>query len=214
MKTVCICLVIFFSSYCSAQKVAPTYKNASKIYKQHLSIIDQYLDLFKTKDTIISIDDHIAKGFDDAIIFLEKIPSIESDIFSSFDRLHEPSKENYRDWKAWYKLNRKKLYLDSGEVKIKGTAIPIRKNPVKYYRKNLNLVKNSIRRKVFADPEYADAIYFLRLHSGVQHNNDKVLDLDVPSQKELLLFKKWLKENKENLYWDVKHYTVGIRKLK
>jgi len=213
MKPFFICLLIFFSSYCAAQKVASTNKNASKIYKEHLSIIDQYLDLFKTKDTIVSIDDHVAKGFDKAIIFLEKITSIESDIFSSFDRLHEPSKENYRDWKAWYRLNKKKLYLDADEVKINGNPIPIKKNPVKYYKKNLKLVKNSIKRNVFADPEYADAIYFLRLHSGVKYRNDATFDLDVPSQKELLLFKKWLKENKAKLFWDIKSQSIKLRKL-
>ncbi len=207
----CIYLAILFSSYCYAQKVESTNKEAKNIYKKHLSIIDQYLDLFETKDTIVKIDDHIAKGFDSAITFLEKTTAIESDIFSSFDRLYEPSKENYKDWKAWYKLNRKELFLDSGEVKIKGKAIPVKKNPLKYYRNKLKLVKKSIKRKLFADPEYSDAIYFLRVHSGIENNNHQY-ELDVPSQKELLLFKIWLKENKNKLFWDIEHHAIGLRK--
>ncbi len=207
MKAIFICLIIIFSSYyVQGQKIKATNKSATNIYKNHLSVIGEHINFLKQKDNFTY---HFPPGFDDSTIFLEKLTLIYCDIFHSFEGIGEPSRENYKDWKAWYKLNKKNLYLDSSKVKIKGKVISLVKRPIRYYKKNLKLIKKSIKRKLFKDPEYSDAIYFLRDLTGIERSNSQE-KIDIPLQKEIVLFEKWLKENKSDLFWDVKSHNVKL----
>lgn len=212
MKNILICsLIIFYCNTSYAQKVKSTNKKATKIYKQHLLFIDKYLDLFDKAPIGATVDlkDIDTDKFNEAISFLEKLTNIYCDTFYSYIGEGEPSRENYKDWKSWYKLNKKSLYIENEKIKINNPK-PLIKNPVKYFKSKLKLVKKSIKRKEFEEPEYSNAIYFLRKLTNVERKNYED-NLDVPSEKDLNLLKFWLKQNKNKLYWNVKEHTVKLK---
>ncbi len=210
MRYLCICLIAVFTTFASqGQKIKTTNKAAKNIYKKQLAVIGKHINFLKQKDNFTH---RFPSEFNTSIVFLEGLTLINCDIFHSFESIGEPSQENYKDWKSWYRLNRKKLYLDAGQVKINGTALPVKKKSTKYYRKKLTLVKKSTKQQLFKDPEYSDAIYFLRDLTKIKRDkNQKKSDLDIPSRKELSLFADWLQSNKKALYWDVSKHTVKLR---
>ncbi len=210
IKFILTVLTLTFSYYnCASQKVESTNKIASKIYQKHLNVINTYFELIETEK---GYSDDADNNFNNSNSFLVGLTHLECDDYS-FSGC-EPSQENYDDWKAWYKLNKKKLYLDDDKVKINSEAIPLRKNPLKYYKKKLRLVKKSIKRKLFEDPEYSNSISFLINLSGIKNvTYVEEMGIDIPSPKEVLFFKTWLKENQNNLYWDVKTQTVKLHNL-
>jgi hypothetical protein len=173
-----------------------------------LSVINKY---FASIETEGGYSDDADNNFGNSCSFLLRLTNLDCDEYSFAGC--EPSIENYKDWKIWYKLNRKKLYFEDNKVKINGEAIPVKKKPVKYYKKKLKLVKKSIHCQFFEEPKYSYAIQFL---VDLTNTNTNCFNLDLNKEilceKEIRFFETWLKENQKNLYWDVKHHTVKLRK--
>jgi len=185
--------IIFFYYNCNSQKLESTNKIASKIYQKHLSVINKYFVIIETEG---GYSDDTDNNFGNSNYFLVELTNLDCDEYSFAGC--EPSIENYKDWKIWYKLNRKKLYFEDNKVKINGKVIPVKKEPIKYYKKKLKLVKKSIRYQLFEDPEYSYAIQFLADLTNINivcFNVD--LNREISCEKEMLFFETWLKENQK-----------------
>ncbi|MBJ2173859.1 hypothetical protein JBL43_06385 [Aureibaculum sp. A20] len=207
MKSFLILLAINFSCICNAQKVDDTNKAARKIYQKHLSLIKRY---FKEIYTESGFSDDSNNNFEETTTFLVILTKLDCYTYS-YEGC-EASEENYLDWKAWYKLNRKKLYLERDTVKIKGNPISVRNNPIKYFKKKLKLVKKSIKNRYFEDPPYIDAIVFLINLTEIKDvYYDEESDLDIPTSKQITFIENWFKKNKNKLYWDVKTHSVKLK---
>lgn len=199
--------MIFFSSDSIAQKVDPTNKTARKIYRNHLSLLKNSFVLIHSEKGINLYA--TSNSFDDTTSFLVKLTNL--DCYNYTYEGCEVSKENYLDWKAWYKLNKKNLYLIGDSVKIKGSPVPVKKNPVKYFKKNLKLVKKSLKYDFFLDPPYIDAISFLIDLTEIKEvYYDEESNLDIPTKEQISSIESWFKENKHKLFWDVETYFVKL----
>ena len=94
--------------------------NVQKLIEYQLTVVENYLENVEKakngKDSNVEI-----KNFDkafDAAKFLEELTGIKSDADEQFDRIYEPSRENLKNWKAWYWKNKKALYWNEKEKKI------------------------------------------------------------------------------------------------
>lgn len=56
---------------------------------------------------------------DNAILFIESLTNIKSDFIPGKEIMLVPSEKNLNDWKKWYKRNKKCLYWDEKEQKVK-----------------------------------------------------------------------------------------------
>ena len=84
------------------------------MYLYNLNIIYDYT--FYENETW---EDKKNREVDVAIDFLEKITHIKCDRTEDFAHLPEPSKKNYWAWKKWFEKNKKRLYWDKKERKVK-----------------------------------------------------------------------------------------------
>lgn len=115
MKNIKYYLLLFVCIACAQNKRDNTNADAKKIYESHLQKVQEFVDKIEHEGEF-SGD---TKVLNEAIIFLERITEIEAEVLESYDYNFIPSMENYRDWKEWFKLNSKKLFLDDGVVKVK-----------------------------------------------------------------------------------------------
>ena len=199
-------MLINFSNYSHAQKFHSTNKIAKDSFNDKLHMVEIYLDTSNKK----RIFDY--EILTNTVLFLEQLTGLKSDLFEGFDPLYEPSKENYEDWKTWYKLNKKKLYLYRDTVKIKRNPIPVRKSPKKYFKKKLRIVKESLQKQEYNEPEYSNAIQFLvDLTNIVAVCVDPELNLATPCERDILYFETWFKRNKDKLFWDVETHSVKLK---
>jgi hypothetical protein len=56
---------------------------------------------------------------DNAILFIESLTNIKSDFIPGKEIMLVPSDKNLIDWKKWFKRNKKYLYWDEKEQKVK-----------------------------------------------------------------------------------------------
>lgn len=200
-----ICLIMNFSYTGKAQKVDSTNNTAKKSFKDKLEIIE----LITNESDKNKIDDY--EIVTNTVIFLERLTNLKSNLFEGYDPLYEPSRENYEDWKSWFKLNKAKLYMDGDTVKTNTNHVAVKKNPKIYFKKKLKLVKKSLRKQEYNDPEYSNAVQFLvDLTDIITICLDPELNIATPCEKDILYFETWFKKNKNNLYWDVKTHSVQV----
>lgn len=207
MKNIFICLLITCCCTCNGQKTDNTNRTARKIFKEHLSTVKKFFSEINTRK---GYSDDENNHFETSTRFLVQLTKLDCFDYSFIGC--EPKKEDYENWKIWYKLNKKKLFTENSKVKI-NTPHPLTRNPVKFYKRNLRLVKKSIKQNVFEEPEYFDSIYFLRRITDTKKRNINYNEvIDIPTKAEISMFKNWLKQNKNKLYWNIKENTVKLKK--
>lgn len=210
MKTIILNLILVLSFIsCSVSTAQSLNKAALIVYKDHLSTVNEFVTLYHNKNEF----NYDLDRLNNSIVFLEELTNIYCDVVNSFENDFEPSKENYEDWKMWYRLNKKYIYLDGNKVIVNGIIQPLKKDPVKYYKKKLKYIKKSLNRKVLKDPDYSSAMFFL-----MNLTKTKVIPFDnesnvyIPSNENIIFFEDWLKENEKRLFWDEKEQKVKLRK--
>ncbi len=100
-------LLLLLLCSCAAKK--SEHKSASSIYESQITVVEKFLDGKKIKGT----------GLTDAILFLEELTSIDSEVGDGFVDTYEPTLKNVKDWNEWYKSNKHLLYWDESEQKVK-----------------------------------------------------------------------------------------------
>lgn len=108
MKKIYFIFLLVITTSC---KSYTSFNNSRKIFKSHIKVIER---LFKG-DTINNLEESIK--------FLEEITNIKSEINPGFVNTFEPSEETLKKWKFWYKKNKRFLYWDEYEKKVKVTML-------------------------------------------------------------------------------------------
>jgi len=104
------CVIVFFLPL---TMVLNTYldNRACDIYNQNLKIIKERLD----DKSFVSV----AK-ISSAIDFFEGVTGIQSHSDGDFaGSRYSPTKEDYANWKKWFKKNKNRLYWDNHEQRVK-----------------------------------------------------------------------------------------------
>jgi hypothetical protein len=85
---------------------------------------------------------------------------------------------------------------------------------IKIFENNLLIVENYLNGKKTKIVELQSSAEFLREISGIEYyiNFDSYELSEVTSKKDLRKWKKWLKKNGENLYWDENEEKVKLKK--
>lgn len=191
---------------CSTYNKNLTNKNAINIFKTNLSLIKEYLTHSDVQESNFNY-----KKFEQSLQFMSNLTNIPCTNYV-FENFCGPTFENYRDWEAWLKLNKSNLYINKDEVCVKSPK-PLIKNPQKYYIDKLNIIEKSIRKKLYEDPEYIDALSFLKEITKIKtirYNSE--LQIEIPSYEDIEYFKNWFRNNKSKLYWDTSSFSVDINK--
>ncbi len=210
MKIIILNLILVLSIInCSVGAAQSANKAALNEYKDHLSTVNEFVTLYHKKNEF----NYDVDRLNNSIVFLEELTNIYCDIVNSFENDFEPSKENYEDWKMWYRLNKENIYLEGNKVIVNGIIQPLEKDPVKYYKKKLKYIKKSLNRKILKDPDYSSAMSFLmNLTKTKEISFDKESNVYIPSDENIIFFENWLKENEKRLFWDEKEQKVKLKK--
>jgi hypothetical protein len=78
-----------------------------KIFQNHISVVEQLLKGEEVSNLKTTIE------------FLEEITNIKSEVDIGWEIMYSPSEQNLKDWKTWYRNNKKLLYWDEKENKVK-----------------------------------------------------------------------------------------------
>lgn len=104
-----IITLLFSISNCSSNNFKQNNKAQSE-FLLNIKIIEKFILDKGTNNTEI---------LDSAVLFLERITNIESEKYEGFELYYFPNEQNLKDWKDWYKKNKKRLYWDEKENKVK-----------------------------------------------------------------------------------------------
>jgi hypothetical protein len=109
MKKAIYLIFILFANINFGQ--VQSINKAQQIYLENLKIINEFI---ANKGDI-----NDGEIVDNSIDFLEEITKIKSDFIPAYEIIYTPSEQNLKDWKNWYKKNKKLLYWDEEENKVK-----------------------------------------------------------------------------------------------
>lgn len=101
--------ILFSSISCSSNNFKQKNK-AQKEYLLKIAIIEKFVTTKRSDDT---------QTLDSAIEFMENITNIKSEFIPGYEISLVPSEQNLKDWKNWYNKNKKRLYWDEKEQKVK-----------------------------------------------------------------------------------------------
>lgn len=113
-KNILIALFLIFNINCFGNYSCQA-KKAQQEYLNRLIIIERFINLNGKKSDIEGDGDLL----NEAVEFMERITGIHSNSITGFEILYIPNKKNFIDWKNWYKKNKKLLYWDKTEKKVK-----------------------------------------------------------------------------------------------
>ncbi|MCZ8167826.1 MAG: hypothetical protein ACK5RV_00685 [Flavobacterium sp.] len=102
-------LFILLLNVCCSSYTKQDYK-AQKEFLQKLEIIEKFLLEKGTSNGEI---------LDNAVEFIESLTNIKSDFIPGKEITLVPSEQNLKDWKKWYEKNKKRMFWDEKEQKVK-----------------------------------------------------------------------------------------------
>ena len=112
-----ILLIILISGRLEAQV------NAQKLIESQLKVIENYVAEIEKAKRTMRVNETVTIKTDpiNAAKFLEEQSGIKCDKEQTYDGMYIPSRKNLKDWKAWYRKNKKSMYWDEklGKVKIR-----------------------------------------------------------------------------------------------
>lgn len=106
-RIIILTVVILFS--CNSIKTQK-FNKAQIVYLEKLNFIELYNE-GKIEPSF--------KDLKEVAFFFEEITNIKADIYESIDSFIDPSEQNLKDWKEWYKNNKERLYWNEEEQKVK-----------------------------------------------------------------------------------------------
>ncbi len=109
MKNGSFLMFILMIVSCRSATAQVNTHSPQRIFEEKIVIIERFFTDAYTD----------GKKITEAAKFLEDVTGIKSDIDYGEPPLISPSKNNLKDWKAWYKKNKKLLYWDEKEEKVK-----------------------------------------------------------------------------------------------
>lgn len=94
-----------------------------------ISMSDTAQDIFLKKLVFINevVSNGSVKDYDkvtDAVLFLERLTGIKSDVYEGFISFKEPTEKNLNDWKNWYKSNKDRLYWSDSKQMVEVAPLP------------------------------------------------------------------------------------------
>lgn len=102
-------IFLFTGISCNSKNFKQNNK-AQKEYLLNIEIIEKFIVDKGTSNSEI---------LDSAILFMETVTNIKSDFIPGYEITLVPNEKNLKDWKDWYKKNKKRLYWDENEQKVK-----------------------------------------------------------------------------------------------
>lgn len=108
MKTVYYFLILLIVTLSCNTRLSQE-KEAIDKFESKLHILERYFNEETVK----------GNGLDEAIMFLEQLTNIKSDIGDGYEDIKTPTIKNLNDWQDWYKENKHLLYWDDQEQKVK-----------------------------------------------------------------------------------------------
>lgn len=108
MKIKIILLLVLFSFSCKS--IYQYDDRREQVFFYHLGVVENFLSV-----------GYIDKGeyLDNSIHFLEDLTKIKSDSYEGRDFFYEPSTQNLKEWKKWFRKNKENLFWDEAETKLK-----------------------------------------------------------------------------------------------
>lgn len=99
-------MILFLTSCKSIQN---NRSLSDKIFNYHIGVVDNFI-----KSEYIDDDTSLRRSIE----FLERITKIKSDYSDQYVMFCNPTKNNLKDWKRWYKKNKNKLYWNEIEQRL------------------------------------------------------------------------------------------------
>ena len=173
-------------------------------FTTQISIVDNYLSTGKSNDLEL----------DKAIVFLEELTNIKSNISEGYDDIKLPNKYNVEDWRAWYKLNKSNLYWNTKENKISihGKAKLIVKNPNLEYKRFLNIIKKYKKSNSIDIDDLNYAVHFITDVTNIKDNSYSFLpNTKLPRKEIIQKWENWFEQNQKFLFWDKKEQKIKVK---
>lgn len=107
-----ICALVTLILLASCKSVAPSSQDNKgiSVFNMNLTVVQNYF-------LVGYVDDDTC--LNRSIEFLEKITQIKCNVPAEYLTRYEPNERNIKDWEAWFKENKQKLYWDDKENKVK-----------------------------------------------------------------------------------------------
>lgn len=81
-----------------------------KVFFYHIGVVENFVNVgYIDDDSILRC----------SVEFLEKLTQVKSKAIEQRDFFYNPSKQNIKDWKKWFRKNKESLYWDENEHKLK-----------------------------------------------------------------------------------------------
>ena len=194
----------FTLSSCNHSNIAQKDR-VENYFTTRISTIDKFLSTGKSEGSEL----------DEAIVFLEELTNIESNINEGYDDVKLPNKYNVEDWKAWYKLNKSNLYWDTkkNKILIHGNAKYIVKDPNLEYQRFLSIIKKYVKSDNVDIDDLNYAVHFITDLTNIKDKSYSFLpDTELPQKEIIQKWENWFEQNQKSLYWDKKTHKVKMKK--
>ncbi len=174
-------------------------------FTTQINIVENYLSTGKSKGLEL----------DKAVIFLEKLTNIKSNISEGYDDdIKLPNRYNVEDWKVWYKLNKSNLYWDTkkNEILIHGNAKLIAKDPNLEYKRFLNIIKKYKKSDSIDIDDLNYAVHFITNLTNIKDSSYNFLpNTELPQKEIIQKWENWFKQNQKFLFWDKKEQKIKVK---